>query len=468
MKILLLAIFPTKSQSRNPKLATASLLASRIADGKMIHYVDINDRFLKDKRELTKEVMPDGVHPNRNGYRIWAEAIESKVTQLIGDAVVYYAASRGDLTKMEELVRKGIDVNLADAQGRTALHYAAQGGHKDVVELLFAENASVDAKDKDGKTPLELAASQRHSEVVKLLIERGADIPTMHLAASFGRVDKLQSFLKTGMDVDARDKNGQTSLLRAVKSGHMETVGFLIENGADVNKGDTQDYVPLMYALWGMDSDMVELLIEKGADVNAKDTPSGYTSLHWAVMMGSTELTKLILEAGGDANAESETGETPLDLAKQGSSEIVELLKKHMLPHYVKITSLSAPLTCVLGDVLPITVSVANEGDQRDAFRVTLFDAVNNVEVAGREMTLEPQKCRSANAADLILSPPSSRQGNPGFDCLKFRRIRNQPMPTIDNSVLQSSLLSIPKELRCIITCIFTLHQRIVYFVKFS
>jgi ankyrin repeat protein len=46
-------------------------------------------------------------------------------------------------------------------------------------------------------------------------------------------------------------------------------------------------------------------------------------------MMGSTELTELILEMGGDVNAESKTGETPLDLAKQGGPEIVELLRKH-------------------------------------------------------------------------------------------------------------------------------------------
>ena len=111
--------------------------------------------------------------------------------------------------------------------------------------------------------------------------------------------------------------------------GHIDAVGFLIENGADVNTGDKQYYVPLMYALWTMDSDMVKLLLRKGADVNAKDMPSGYTSLHWAVMMGSKGLTELVLEAGGDVNAESKTGETPLDLAKQGGPEIVELLKKH-------------------------------------------------------------------------------------------------------------------------------------------
>ena len=87
MKILLLAIFP-----RNPgpgaqreKNAEASRLAARIADGKMIHYLDINQQFLTDQDVLTKAVMPDYLHPNAVGYKIWAEAMESKVGELLGE-----------------------------------------------------------------------------------------------------------------------------------------------------------------------------------------------------------------------------------------------------------------------------------------------------------------------------------------------------------------------------------------------
>ncbi|MHC4679204.1 MAG: ankyrin repeat domain-containing protein [Planctomycetota bacterium] len=242
--------------------------------------------------------------------------------------IIYFAASRGDTGKVEALVRKGIDVNVADAQGCTALHYAAQEGHKEVVELLLSKDAKINAKNRDGRTPLELAASQRRKDVMKLLVEKGADIPTIHLAAFVGSLGKLRSFVQAGTDVDAKDEDGRTPLLRAIVSKHVDAVKFLIEAGADVNRRDEQGYVPLVHALWGLDSDMVKLLLDKGADVHAKDT-SGYTPLHWAVMMGSRQLTELVLEAGADAKTESTTGETPLDLARQGGPEIVELLKKH-------------------------------------------------------------------------------------------------------------------------------------------
>ena len=86
-RILILAIFPrgpelSEQREKNDK---ASLLASKIADGKTIHYLDINDKFLTKDGFLSKKIMPDYLHPNEEGYRIWAEAIEQKVAELMGD-----------------------------------------------------------------------------------------------------------------------------------------------------------------------------------------------------------------------------------------------------------------------------------------------------------------------------------------------------------------------------------------------
>ena len=86
-KILILAIFPRgpESSEQREKNDKASLLASKIADGKMIHYLDINDKFLTKDGFLSKKIMPDYLHPNEEGYKIWAEAIEPKVAELMGD-----------------------------------------------------------------------------------------------------------------------------------------------------------------------------------------------------------------------------------------------------------------------------------------------------------------------------------------------------------------------------------------------
>lgn len=89
-KILILAIFPRgpEPSEQREKNAKASLLASKIADGKMIHYLDINDKFLTKDGFLSKKIMPDYLHPNEVGYKIWAEAIEPKVVELMGDKAI--------------------------------------------------------------------------------------------------------------------------------------------------------------------------------------------------------------------------------------------------------------------------------------------------------------------------------------------------------------------------------------------
>lgn len=95
-KVLLLAIFPrgddaqrkdkTIDATYNPqwdKNEKASKLASRLADGKMIVYLDINKKFLNDKGVLTRQIMPDLLHLSEEGYRIWAESITPTLEKMI-------------------------------------------------------------------------------------------------------------------------------------------------------------------------------------------------------------------------------------------------------------------------------------------------------------------------------------------------------------------------------------------------
>ena len=67
------------------KKQTASEIASKIADGKMIHYLDINAKFLTDDGTLTNDIMPDLLHLNKKGYGIWAAAMEAKIAELMGE-----------------------------------------------------------------------------------------------------------------------------------------------------------------------------------------------------------------------------------------------------------------------------------------------------------------------------------------------------------------------------------------------
>lgn len=86
-KILLLAVFPRaeKPCPQREKIAEANKIASKIADGKMIHYLDIGPKFLEPDESISKEIMPDYLHLTPKGYQIWAEAIEPTVAKLMGE-----------------------------------------------------------------------------------------------------------------------------------------------------------------------------------------------------------------------------------------------------------------------------------------------------------------------------------------------------------------------------------------------
>jgi beta-glucosidase len=85
-KILLLAIFPRGEypSTEREKNAAASLLASQIADGRTIYYMDINNQFIDSNGKLPASTFPDFIHPNLAGDTIWAEAIKPTIQYLMG------------------------------------------------------------------------------------------------------------------------------------------------------------------------------------------------------------------------------------------------------------------------------------------------------------------------------------------------------------------------------------------------
>lgn len=84
-KVLILGIFPrgAKPNPQREKNAAASAIAAKRADGKMVHYLDIGEKFLTADGTLTTEIMPDLLHLSPQGYAIWADAITPELVELL-------------------------------------------------------------------------------------------------------------------------------------------------------------------------------------------------------------------------------------------------------------------------------------------------------------------------------------------------------------------------------------------------
>jgi lysophospholipase L1-like esterase len=86
-QILLLGIFP-RGEKPNPqreKIAEINGIISKLNGTHNVTFLDIGPKFLTPEGLITKDIMPDFLHPNEKGYRIWAEAIEPTVKQLMGE-----------------------------------------------------------------------------------------------------------------------------------------------------------------------------------------------------------------------------------------------------------------------------------------------------------------------------------------------------------------------------------------------
>jgi len=86
-KIILLGIFPrgaTFSPQRGKILEVNQALA-RLDDATNIFFMDIGSKFIENDGSISRSMMRDYLHPGEAGYRIWAEATEPKIKELLGE-----------------------------------------------------------------------------------------------------------------------------------------------------------------------------------------------------------------------------------------------------------------------------------------------------------------------------------------------------------------------------------------------
>jgi ankyrin repeat protein len=109
-----------------------------------------------------------------------------------------------DMSKVQDLIKRGADVNAKSNWGTTPLHVTSRDNHIEIVKLLLDAGADVEAKDNFGRTPLHWASGNNHIEIAKLLIERGADVGAkanngstpLHVAHSDGMKTLLKKYMK--------------------------------------------------------------------------------------------------------------------------------------------------------------------------------------------------------------------------------------------------------------------------------
>ncbi|EMS61998.1 Potassium channel AKT1 [Triticum urartu] len=177
-----------------------------------------------------------------------------------------FAVTRGDDHLLHQLLKRNLDPNESDQDGRTALifvkqesdrvhfydqqHIAASKGNEQCVKLLLEYGADPNARDSEGKVPLWEAVYAKHDTVVQLLVKGGAELSSGDTslyactAVEQNNIELLKQILKHVIDVNRPSKDGNIPLHRAVCDGNVEMVELLLRHGADIDKQDSNGWTP--------------------------------------------------------------------------------------------------------------------------------------------------------------------------------------------------------------------------------
>ncbi|KAI3694801.1 hypothetical protein L1987_77782 [Smallanthus sonchifolius] len=161
-----------------------------------------------------------------------------------------FATRRGDDLLLQKLLKKGLDPNESDNNGRTALHIAASQGSENCVLLLLDYGADPNCTDSDGNVPLWEAIMGNHERVIGLLADNGATLSSGDvgqfscIAAEQNNLNFLKRITRHGGDVTRARNDGSTALDIAVCEGNIEMVKFLLDQGANIDQQDHQDWTP--------------------------------------------------------------------------------------------------------------------------------------------------------------------------------------------------------------------------------
>ncbi|XP_069315197.1 ankyrin-2 isoform X1 [Eulemur rufifrons] len=322
-------------------------------------------------------------------YGCSSEDVQEPGVRSDSNASFLRAARAGNLDKVVEYLKGGIDINTCNQNGLNALHLAAKEGHVGLVQELLGRGSSVDSATKKGNTALHIASLAGQAEVVKVLVKEGANINAqsqngftpLYMAAQENHIDVVKYLLENGANQSTATEDGFTPLAVALQQGHNQAVAILLENdtkgkvrlpalhiaarkddtksaalllqndhNADVqskmmvNRTTESGFTPLHIAAHYGNVNVATLLLNRGAAVDFT-ARNGITPLHVASKRGNTNMVKLLLDRGGQIDAKTRDGLTPLHCAaRSGHDQVVELLLERGAPLLARTKNGLSPL----------------------------------------------------------------------------------------------------------------------------
>ncbi len=273
------------------------------------------------------------------------------------------------LEDIKTFARHGLDINAQDNRGNTALVNEGVDLSETQIQALLEAGVNPNTKNKKGVSPLQWYQRYSSDRIMKLLKKHGAKEETVALPSNKksapsnekkndpnekdargrtrlmlvvlkkGSEGEIQSLLRQGADVNARDNDGNTALHYLLTAGENidARLNALLAAHPDVNLATHKGTTPLMILDVCRDPkervSRVKKLLELHAKVDLKDAVGKTAAMRYVEKDDNAEALKLLLDAGANPKLRNKDGKTLLQLAQQlKRTACIRLLQERLTP----------------------------------------------------------------------------------------------------------------------------------------
>ena len=214
-----------------------------------------------------------------------------------------YAASRGAVPTLRQMLAEGADPNAVDFDGRCALHLAAGGGHTEAVSFLLTAGAAPDLVDNFGLCALSEACRYAHDPVIDRLVAAGASLAVTRPA-------RAGAAPGSGDGAASREVGDAARLCEAVHAGDAPLLRRYLKARACPDAADYDLRRALHIAAAEGSLALARALVHAGAGVNVEDR-WGHTPLDEAERVGARPVVSFLESMGGRRGTSSSGGASP-------------------------------------------------------------------------------------------------------------------------------------------------------------
>jgi ankyrin repeat protein len=262
-------------------------------------------------------------------------------------AVTYFvaAAEEGNEERITLLSNYGVDVNAADAGGRTALFVAAAKGNLPIVRKLLAAHADVNLANAEGRTPLMAAAAAGATPVIAELLGHAsardvvnatdaAGYSAIHYAIGARSLEAIRLLLARGANCTRPASDGNNAIALAFDTGDREIAKTVLTAQPPTLGWDKTTREVLFGAIHSRDQEMTRLLLAKHPKPPTLED-ARQPLLAYMVAWNDLDDIKFMLDCGANPNA---------TLATPAEKPFLQFFKGEMIPHYLTTEPGMTPL----------------------------------------------------------------------------------------------------------------------------